>query len=115
MGANRRPGPFLQGGVGADMVFVAVGVDDLLDRCVLQCGEQFPHRERATRVDQQAVDPVGGRKVDRPSEECAGQTKPAYRPHVFCENHPASAPVGYPMDLKPWDCGFPLDMEDAPM
>jgi hypothetical protein len=50
--------------VGADVVFVTVGVDHLVHTPALECGQELPRRVRATAVDQQSIHPVGCSEVE---------------------------------------------------
>ena len=65
VGSDRAAEGFLDLGVGSDMIFVAVGVDDLIHRPAFDGRDQLPGCMSTAGIDQQAVDPVGGRKIQR--------------------------------------------------
>ena len=88
MGLDGTLEPGLDAGVGADVVFVAVCIDDALHPPVFDGRHELDGGMGAAGVDEQAIDPVGGSIVWRPAVGPARDPDFGHRP-----------PAGYGFDL----------------
>jgi len=90
MSQDRGVSYSLQQGIAANVILVAMGIDNLLHRERGYCFQQLCGSESAASVNKQAVYPVSCRVVDSAPKDGAGGAELDYRAMSFDFYHRAA-------------------------